>query len=420
MPAPRTIAVSSDAADEMLHAEELGLPPDSPLPLVFRAAPMWSPLVISFPHVGLAWPDELAPSPTADFARNADYEVDHVYADAHTLGAATVEAIYSRLLVDLNRASDDISPRVVPDHPAPRPRRRPGVLATLRNHDDVDHARPGRGVVWSSALGNVPLLHGPLAFAAFRERIERFHEPYYRALEVLLERRRRRFGYAILLDAHSMPNTVGIDLVLGTLGGTSCGAAIERWALDALAAAPGGPELRVRLNDPYHGGEVVRRFGRPADGVHALQLEVSRALYMDERTLALWAEPSRPVPPRMAPAHPRDRAAGADPQISAALPKPDPHPERDRQHEDGHEDHLEDRHEAAAPVTSGRLVSKRLASPPTPRHAADFADLRRRVSCLIATLAQPNRDVAAAGTSFNAARATDPTAPRSRARMRTP
>ncbi|HWB76418.1 MAG TPA: N-formylglutamate amidohydrolase [Nannocystaceae bacterium] len=383
MPSPRAMWPSSDAADERLDAEDLGLPPETPLPLQFRAAREWSPLVISFPHVGLAWPEGLGPTPVVDFARNADYEVDHVYTRAHELGAATVQAIYSRLLVDLNRASDDISARVVPDHPAPRPRRRPGVIATDRDHDDIDHSRPGRGVVWSSALGNVPLLHGPLAFADFRARIERFHEPYYRALETLLERRRRHFGYAILLDAHSMPNTVGIDLVVGTLGSSSCSTGIERLALDALAGISGGPELRLRLNDPYHGGEVVRRFGRPAEGIHALQLEVSRALYMDERTLALWSaqDPDAPSEP---------------PRTSATLAHPGPLP--------------------AAPAVSKARVH---AQPPSPRHAADFNELRRRVSCLIAGLAHQSRDASAVGTSFAATRATEPKAPRSRARMRT-
>ena len=194
MPSPRSIESPEDAADERMSADDLGLAPDDPWPLRFCAAATWSPLVISFPHVGLAWPAALGPAPAVDFARNADYAVGHVYGDATAQGAVTVEAVYSRLLVDLNRASDDISARVVPDHPAPRPRRRPGVLATERDHDDIDHSRPGRGVVWSSALGNVPLLHRPLELAAFRERIARFHEPYYRALELLLERRRARFG----------------------------------------------------------------------------------------------------------------------------------------------------------------------------------------------------------------------------------
>jgi N-formylglutamate deformylase len=369
MQSPRTIESPDDAAHERLGAEDVGLPPELPLPLRFCAAPAWSPLVISFPHVGLAWPDELGPSPAVDFARNADYAVGHIYEGACELGAATVEAVYSRLLVDLNRASDDISARVVPDHPAPRPRRRPGVVATGRDHDDIDHARPGRGVVWSSALGNVPLLRAPLTFAAFHQRIARFHEPYYLALERLLERRRRRFGYAILLDAHSMPCSVGIDLVLGSLGGSSCGGEIERLALDALAGAPGGPQLRLRLNDPYHGGELVRRFGRPAEGLHALQLEVSRSLYMDERSMALWD----PVPPG-----------------------------------------------APVPTAPQGLHRAHRIPPPTPRHAADFAELRRRVSCLIRALAQRSRDASAVGTSFAAARATDPQAPRSTARVRTP
>jgi N-formylglutamate amidohydrolase len=244
--------------------------------------------------VGLAWPHDLRPKPQADFARNADFEVQTLYRGADALGAASVEAIYSRLVVDLNRAGDDVSRHLVPDHPAPRPRRRPGVPVP---GGDADHGhrldRPGRGVVWASAIGSdsaVRILDVPLRFSEFKRRIDRYHAPYYRALATLLERRRRRFGYAILLDAHSMPGSVGVDLVLGTLDGTSCAEWISRRALDALSRGPSSL-LSVRLDDPYRGGEVVRTFGKPSEGIHALQLEVSRRLYMDEASSMLWEPP---------------------------------------------------------------------------------------------------------------------------------
>jgi N-formylglutamate amidohydrolase len=205
--------------------------------------------------------------------------------------------VYSRLVADLNRAEDDVSRTIVPDHPAPRPRRNPGVAPTAEDPEgDRDAGRPGRGVLWTASIGNVRLLPGPLPYAEFRDRIERFHAPYYRALQVLLERRRERFGYAILLDAHSMPSSVGPDLVLGTLGGRSCDPGLEHAALAALRGGdPGTPSagggLVVALNEPYRGGELVRRFGRPHEGLHALQLEVSRALYMDEQSYRLYALP---------------------------------------------------------------------------------------------------------------------------------
>jgi len=281
----------SDAAYEHLSSEELGLPLGARMPVRFTPARAWSPLVISFPHVGLAWPHDLPPKPQADFPRNADYDVHTLYESAPHWGAASVAAIYSRLVTDLNRAADDVSPRIVPDHPAPRPRHNPGIAsAAVERGADRDSGRPGRGVVWTQAIGDVPLLTPPLPYAHFRDRIDRFHAPYYRALEILLERRRQRFGFAILLDAHSMPSSVGPDLVLGTLDGDACDSRIQRAALAALRIRRGdGVELRVALNEPYRGGELVRRFGRPRQGLHALQLEVSRGLYMDERSCRLYS-----------------------------------------------------------------------------------------------------------------------------------
>jgi N-formylglutamate amidohydrolase len=378
-PGPSAIA-------ETIHAEDVGLAPHAVLPWRLHPAHAITPLVISIPHSGLAWPDELHPRPRVDFARNADYAVPSLYADAPLVGAVVLEARFSRLLVDLNRAGDDVSAVLVPDHPAPRPRRRPGVPAREGEIDGSDHHRPGRGVVWSAALGNVPLLPGPLKFADFRARIDRFHEPYHRALEILLRRRVQRFGFAILLDAHSMPCSVGADLVLGTLGGTSCGAALERLALDALGGLPTLPHLRVRLNDPYHGGEVVRRCGRPELGWHALQLEVSRALYMDERTLTLYRAPAA-AQPSAAPQAVQPSAVPAAPQpgTPAATHGPDP----------DHEGSGGERDRGAAS-----------AQPPT-RVARDFTELRRRVSCLIRRLAWESEAACHSGTSTLHARVTD-------------
>lgn len=392
---------SEHASDETLSPDELGLPAHACLPFRLTAADAWSPLVISLPHVGLAWPHELGPQPPTDFGRNADYAVDSLYGEAARRGAVAIQAEYSRLVVDLNRAADDISASVVPDHPDPRPRRRPGVPVAATVDHDAPPPRPGRGVVWTHALDNVPLHRGPLAYAALCERIARFHEPYHRALEILLARRRARFGYAILLDAHSMPCSVGVDLVVGSLCGRACGAAVERMALDALDAArgpagEGAPRLSVRLNDPYLGGELVRRFGRPAEGIHALQLEVSRALYMDERTLTLW----------QLPASHDDTRTTARPPTSAS-------------HTGAGERAIDD--------NGARGRYPKTATPPSARQLADFAELRRRVSCLIRALSEPvaatllddprHRTRTSSGTSCGSSRATATGHPKLRARL---
>jgi N-formylglutamate amidohydrolase len=295
-------AASTDAAAETLTATDVGLGSDDELPFEFTPAGEWSPLVLSFPHVGLRWPESLGPRPQVNFARNADFEVHTLYEAAAELGAARVRARFSRLVVDLNRAPDDVSPALVPDHPAPKPRSAPGSLRDTRAG-----ARPGnRGVIWANAVGNIPILPSPLTYAQLCSRLDRYYRPYHRAVELLLERRRARFGYAILLDAHSMPSSVPGDMIVGTLAGKTCSNAVRDLALDALRIRPADPgpreavHLDVRLDEPYQGGELIRGFGRPDQGTHALQLEVSRDLYMDEYRLELWGHTSRTAHSRRA------------------------------------------------------------------------------------------------------------------------
>ncbi len=282
-------APSAEAATppETLSPGDLGV---DPLPFEFTPGDLPSPLVISFPHVGLGWPaDFLRPPPQVSFGRNADYEVQTLFPGAHARGAASLQAIFSRLLVDLNRADDDVRPELVPDHPTPRPRSRPTTGPAI----------PNRGVLWDTAVGNIPILAGPITHAELDLRLSRYHRPYHAAIELLLRRRIDRFGHAILLEAHSMPGTIPGDLIVGTLEGGSCAPEVQARALAALGARDPetGIAFDVRLNDPYRGGEIVRAFGRPERGIHALQVEVNRALYMDEANLVLLAPPGRADPP---------------------------------------------------------------------------------------------------------------------------
>ncbi len=286
------------AAGERLTHADVDLPPGAPLPFVFTPAQAPSPLVVSFPHVGLAWPPMAGPPPAASFAANSDYQVHRLYPDLARAGAASVRAVFSRMAVDLNRAPDDVTPELVPDHPAPRPRgpgERPWHAGLPR--------RPGLGVVWTRAVGGVDLVRPPLALAHFERRIERLYRPYHRALTELLVRRRRRFGFAILLDAHSMPGDPGADLVLGDRDGRACAPWVREIALCALSGTATG-HLTLRRNVPYPGGEIVRALGRPENGVHALQIEVRRGLYMDERRQRLYTPaPACPgLHPRLVPA----------------------------------------------------------------------------------------------------------------------
>src|SRR5688572_5176384 len=177
------------AARETLRGVDVGLPAGVPVPFVFTPAAIWSPLVISFPHVGLEWPDdEPHGRPAVNFARNADHAVDRLYPDAAVLGAATLRARYSRLLIDLNRAPDDVTSALVPDHPAPRPQKPPWAIAA--GGGPPVH---NRGLIWQTAVGNVQILRAPLPFADLQARLSRYYDPYHAALERLLARRRARF-----------------------------------------------------------------------------------------------------------------------------------------------------------------------------------------------------------------------------------
>ena len=175
----------------------------------------------------------------------------------------------SRFVCDLNRDPDDVSAGAVPEHPAPR------------NSD-------GRGFIWAITTTGVPTLARPLALGEWRERTA-IHAAYHDAITRALERARDRFGYAILLDGHSMPSR-------GRPGHKDPGRAARRGRTrrsrrhQLRPGADGARDAPLRgrgpapspPNDPYKGGFITTHHGRPAERIHAIQIELRRDLYMDE------------------------------------------------------------------------------------------------------------------------------------------
>ncbi len=280
---------------DRLHPEDVGLDPGGDLPFRVSAVETPSPVLISCPHSGTEWPARLNPRPQVNFRRNADYAVESLYQGA---GATRVIARFSRLVVDLNRAEDDVDPGLVPDHPAPRPRLAPGtpVEGPTEGRSPRNH-----GVVWGTAVGGIRLARR-IGHDELQRRLERYHRPYYRALEILLARRVERFGHAVLIDAHSMPSRGAPDAVIGTLGGRTCSLAVRDAALESLRGAA-GEGLDARVDAPYEGGNLISQFGRPESHVDALQVEVNRGLYMDELRLDAWTRDTSRS--RIARSHPR-------------------------------------------------------------------------------------------------------------------
>jgi N-formylglutamate amidohydrolase len=248
------------------------IPEGSHLTLVRPVHP--TAVLVEVPHAGLEVPSEIVPSidaPPDGVLRDSDLYVDELYAEAPQRGASMLVAHVSRYVVDLNRAADDVDLDTVPDHPAPR-----GVQP--------------RGVVWRMTTDGRSLLRRPLTFAELEQRLARFHRPYHAALRGELTRLRARFGYAVLLAAHSMPSTGRVvttgklvrraDVVPGTRGGTTA----DRRVLELVDAHFRDAGLSVRHDDPYRGGYATAHYGRPREGWHAIQIELNRALYVDEAT----------------------------------------------------------------------------------------------------------------------------------------
>jgi N-formylglutamate deformylase len=232
------------------------------------------PLLVEVPHAGLQLPesvrDELV-APQDAVLRDADIYVDRLYAGAPSLGATLLVALISRYVVDLNRSKDDVDAATVTDHPAPA------------------GAQP-RGVVWRSTTDGRPILARPLQYQQLLTRLERYYIPYHLALRTTLEQLRERFGFAIVLAGHSMPSlgrsmhtdpgARRADVVPGSCGRTSA----DRRIIDLVDAHFRGAGLSVRHDDPYKGGYTTSHYGRPRERVHAIQIELNRALYVDEQT----------------------------------------------------------------------------------------------------------------------------------------
>lgn len=231
-----------------------------------------SPVVLSVPHAGRDYRPALlaaARVPRATLELLEDRLVDTLVWRAVEAGATAFVATAPRAEIDLNRDEREIDPALV-DPPPPMAR----IIPSTR-------ARAGLGLVPSRIAGAGALWRGRIAAAELARRIGTIHRPYHEALAGALDHARDRFGAAVLLDCHSMPprNPASGEprIVFGDRHGTSAGAEVVTAAV-AAATALG---YSVGRNAPYAGGHVVGRHGRPERGVHALQIEIDRSLYLD-------------------------------------------------------------------------------------------------------------------------------------------
>jgi N-formylglutamate amidohydrolase len=249
---------------------------------VLAPAVLSTPFVFASPHSGRRYPPDLLRMSRLDkhaLRQSEDCYVDLIFDDAPLHGAPFLRALFPRAYVDVNRSRDEIDPRMFADGlPKGSDNRSNRVLA-------------GLGVIPRIVADGQDIYGKKLNFFEARRRLVACYDPYHQAIATLIANARRKFGCAILIDCHSMPSA-GVapmregdrrtDFVLGDRFGASCAPVLVALVEQTLARLG----YQVSRNAPYAGGFVAAAYGRPSEGVHVLQIEINRALYLDEVKLA--------------------------------------------------------------------------------------------------------------------------------------
>ncbi len=241
-----------------------------------RASAIAAPVLLDSPHSGFDWPADFQPAaPHSAILTACDLFVDELWSDAPAAGATLLAATFPRAYIDTNRAETDLDPALV-DAPWP------GPLAP------TDYSRRGMGLIRRLALPGIPMENRPLSVAAVEQRITQHYRPYRAALAAALDAIHTRHQVAYHLNLHSMKsrgNEMNVDggaprpdVVVSDRLGTTTDPAITNWLAQRFRTAG----LSVQINDPYRGGDLVGTFGQPARGRHSVQIELNRALYLDE------------------------------------------------------------------------------------------------------------------------------------------
>jgi N-formylglutamate amidohydrolase len=255
-------------ADAMPPACEISLPVEQTVPFVFNS-----------PHSGRFYPRDFLAAASLDkseIRRSEDLLVDELFAPVVELGAPLMSAVYPRAYLDVNREPYELDPRMFS-----------GRLPSYANVRSLRVAG-GLGTIPRVVSDAASIYKGPLPVEEGLNRIERIYRPYHDTLRRLLAQTHVAFGIAVLIDCHSMPSNirggpvrVRPDFVLGDRFGSSCMQELTDCAAETLQQLG----YSVCRNKPYAGGFITEHYGRPSRGLHALQIEINRALYMDEYRL---------------------------------------------------------------------------------------------------------------------------------------
>lgn len=244
-----------------------------------------APVIFASPHSGSLYPDDMQAAlcvPLLDVRRTEDAFVDELFSAAPGRGAGLMAARYGRSVVDLNRDPHELDASMFSDGPP-----RACALPTAR-------VEAGLGCLPRVGARGEAIYARPLLRAEGEARLTHVHDAYHGHLASRLDDMRREYGFALLIDCHSMPSVQPgrrnlCDIVLGDRFGSSADTRLMA-RIERSFRAHG---FTVARNAPYAGGYTTRRYGRPRRGVHALQVEINRGLYMDEQRITRAAGFSR-------------------------------------------------------------------------------------------------------------------------------
>jgi N-formylglutamate amidohydrolase len=256
--------------------------PDLPAIAVERPDRQTIPFVFASPHSGRAYPAEFLAASRLDLLtlrRTEDSFVDEIFRGAPKMGSFLLKALFARSYCDPNREAYELDPVMFED-PLP-------AFANISS----PRVKNGLGLIARYAATGDEIYSRKLRFHEAQTRVEKCWRPYHRALADLIGETKQRFGAAVVIDCHSMPS-IGLpydqdhgrsraDIVLGDCHGKACSPALTE-LVETVFREMG---LRVVRNHPYAGGHTTTFYGHPHDGVHALQIEINRALYMNENRM---------------------------------------------------------------------------------------------------------------------------------------
>ncbi len=246
-----------------------------------------SPLVLDSPHSGTFYPPDFGfACDLASLRRAEDTHVEKLYAFAGELGCAWIEAHFPRSYLDANRNLTEVDPDMLSGS-------WPHAVE-MSDSAVLSKRRLGKGLIWRATDDGEPLYARQLGVQEVQQRIDLCWKPYHAAVNAAIDAAHARHGYSIHINCHSMPEVAGshatdfpgekhADFVLGNRDHSTSSEAVLLFIQEQL----GRQGYSVALNYPYKGVELVRRYGEPAKHRHSVQIEINRALYMNEKTLEI-------------------------------------------------------------------------------------------------------------------------------------